>query len=545
MPHPSSCAPRPPASGKRVARTTTVTVLGAALIAGLLSAAPATAAEVTDAEIIAPYGGYVQDISIVEDIVSSGADTMTVAVDFCLASGDAARAGIEDIYLDTATPVGSYEDPEGNYWFEEELTIEDATGENTFRVEVLAAPLETDVPLARSTISVYPVSGPATSRGGCGTVELPTQIPPYYWGGYSPEKVLTAADRFGNQFTDTVTLTGRDLRDLDPDDAHLVADLIWSGDVEWFAFTPEGPSDAVALTLDIPGQCSDLAWTRSSAGDNSEDWRRGQTSCADGVVQASLDGGLAADERFTVEIRDTSGIEPGEQLTARTTINLNGDYDRLENTVELAEPTASFDRPWAPLAHGDLCPVSFQDKRPGGAFFASVQWLGCEGISVGQSSGGFGPKYVITRGELAAFLMRAYGEKHLDPLTARQGNPWTAPQASPFKDMKPGYPHYEAATWLHSMGIAGYADGNFKPRRPVTRQEAAQFIYLADNADQDWTAPGMSPFQDVPATHSRFEAISYLHDAGATRGYTDGTFRPTRSINRGEMAKFVETVFNN
>ncbi|WP_298042931.1 S-layer homology domain-containing protein [uncultured Citricoccus sp.] len=532
-------APRPPASSRKAA---TAAVLGTVLVAASLSAIPANAA--TGAGTIAPYGGYVQDISIVEDRLTAEDDHLTVAVDFCLVPGSFARRGVEDIWLDTATPIADYEGPYDRFMFYTGMTVGDATGKNTFRVEMQAAPLETEVPLSQAMISLYPISGPATSKGGCGTVELPVQIPPYYWEDRSLTKSFTGSDAFGNRFTDKVTLGRGGLDTLDAAEPQLRPDLLWDGSVEWYSITPEGPAESVSLTLDIPGQCSDVEWMGSSAGEGTEDWRTGRVSCAQGVVRARLDGGLAGNERFTVDARDTSGLTPGESVAGRTTVNLDGEYHRLSETVELAEATASFERPWAPVAHGDLCPVSFSDIRPGGAFFGPIQWLGCEGISAGQSNGAFGVNRQITRGELAAFLMRAYGEKHLDPITARQERRWLPPKTSPFTDMTPRSAHYAAATWLRSMGIAGYADGTFKPSQPVSRVEAAQFIYLADHAGEDWNAPSRSPFADIPATYSRFEAISYLYATGATRGYTDGTFRPSRDITRGEMAKFVETVFN-
>ncbi|MGD6978661.1 S-layer homology domain-containing protein [Citricoccus zhacaiensis] len=538
MTHTSLPAPRPPASSRRAA---TAAVLGTVLVAGSLSAIPANAA--SGAETIAPYGGYVQDISIVEDKLTAEDDHLTVAVDFCLAPGAAARKGVEDIYLE-ATPIADYEELGERFMDVGELTVQDTAGKNTFRVESLAAGLETEVPITESVISIYPVSGPATSKGGCGTLELPAQAPQYYWAERSLTKSFEASDAFGNRFTDKVTLGRGGPDTLDADEPQLRPDLLWNGDVDWYVHTPEGPAESVSLTLDAADACGDVTGLASSAGEGTENGRHGRVSCAQGVVRARLDGGLFEDERFTVNAVDTSGRVFDEQVTARTTINLDGDYHRLSDTVELAEPAASFDRPWAAVAHGELCPVSFTDVKPGGAFFGSIQWLGCEGISAGQSNGAFGVTREITRGELATFLMRAYGEKHVDPFTAREGRYWVAPKTSPFTDMKPTSAHYAAATWLRSMGIAGYADGTFKPSKPVSRVEAAQFIYLADHADEDWTAPSRSPFTDIPATYSRFEAISYLYATGATRGYTDGTFRPSRDITRGEMAKFVETVFN-
>ena len=46
-------------------------------------------------------------------------------------------------------------------------------------------------------------------------------------------------------------------------------------------------------------------------------------------------------------------------------------------------------------------------------------------------------------------------------------------------------------------------------------------------------------FVDVPTNHPNYDAISYLETNHSIQGYTDGTFRPSQTINRAEFVKIL------
>ena len=52
-------------------------------------------------------------------------------------------------------------------------------------------------------------------------------------------------------------------------------------------------------------------------------------------------------------------------------------------------------------------------------------------------------------------------------------------------------------------------------------------------------------FQDVPATHWSYDAISYLGQAGIIDGYNDQTFRGNKTMSRYEMAEIVYKAMQN
>ena len=117
---------------------------------------------------------------------------------------------------------------------------------------------------------------------------------------------------------------------------------------------------------------------------------------------------------------------------------------------------------------------------------------------------------------------------------------WEAPPAgAPFPDVPLDHPFVEEIRWLQETGISiGHGDGNFYPLRSVTRQAMAAFLYRAAGSPAH-TPPATSPFSDVPTTHPLYTEISWMADAEVSRGYTDGSYRPTRAVSRGEMSAFV------
>lgn len=50
-------------------------------------------------------------------------------------------------------------------------------------------------------------------------------------------------------------------------------------------------------------------------------------------------------------------------------------------------------------------------------------------------------------------------------------------------------------------------------------------------------------FPDVPASHQFHSQISAIAEAGITKGYGDGTYRPTNAVDRQSMAAFMERGF--
>ncbi|MBD3362785.1 peptidoglycan DD-metalloendopeptidase family protein [Candidatus Dojkabacteria bacterium] len=89
--------------------------------------------------------------------------------------------------------------------------------------------------------------------------------------------------------------------------------------------------------------------------------------------------------------------------------------------------------------------------------------------------------------------------------------------------------------------IHGYSDGNFYPKRLVTRGQTAKFIVNAFNLKIDTEG---KRFPDVPEDHVFFEHIYTLRNKKIIQGYSDGTFKPDEYITKGQLAKILIEATN-
>ncbi|GAB3546198.1 hypothetical protein GCM10027404_06060 [Arthrobacter tumbae] len=115
---------------------------------------------------------------------------------------------------------------------------------------------------------------------------------------------------------------------------------------------------------------------------------------------------------------------------------------------------------------------------------------------------------------------------------------YSAPTVSPFKDVKPGMEHYKEMAWLAEQGISkGWDDGTFRPTTPVNRDAMAAFLFRMAGSPTEGFEP--TTFPDVTTGNEFFDEISWLASTGITTGYPDGTFKPVQSVNRDAMAAFL------
>ncbi|MCL2046388.1 MAG: S-layer homology domain-containing protein [Oscillospiraceae bacterium] len=89
----------------------------------------------------------------------------------------------------------------------------------------------------------------------------------------------------------------------------------------------------------------------------------------------------------------------------------------------------------------------------------------------------------------------------------------------------------------HSAYIMGYPDGTVRPEQNVTRAEVATVFYrlLSNEARlENWATA--NNFSDVVSSNWHNEAVSVMSKMGIVNGYPNGTFRPSGSITRAELA---------
>jgi hypothetical protein len=92
---------------------------------------------------------------------------------------------------------------------------------------------------------------------------------------------------------------------------------------------------------------------------------------------------------------------------------------------------------------------------------------------------------------------------------------------------------------IYHAGITtGYPDGTYRPSETVSRAQMAVFIIKAKYGD-DFTYSSTPYFTDVPSGHWAFKYIQKMYEDEITTGYSDGTYRPGGNVTRGQMAAFI------
>ncbi len=169
----------------------------------------------------------------------------------------------------------------------------------------------------------------------------------------------------------------------------------------------------------------------------------------------------------------------------------------------------------------------FADVARNHTFVTEIGWAVDHGVTNGFANGEFRPRLAVSRQAAAAFLYRLAGEPEV---TGDAG----------FPDVPPGHPFETEIAWLAQEGITtGFADGRFHPRRPVSRQAAAAFLYRFDGTPDVGSDAG---FPDVPAGHPFATEIAWAIAEGVTTGFPNGEFRPSDDVTRQAMAAFLSRL---
>ncbi|KKO50758.1 5'-nucleotidase C-terminal domain-containing protein [Paenibacillus sp. DMB20] len=181
-----------------------------------------------------------------------------------------------------------------------------------------------------------------------------------------------------------------------------------------------------------------------------------------------------------------------------------------------------------------LNPTTFEDIASHWSK-ADVESLAAKMIVTGRTEQRYVPNAFVTRAEFVALITRALG------LAAND-------QASSFKDIT-------AADWyagqVHAAvqaGIVnGYADGTFRPKQTITREEMALMAYKALN---------YAGYKPGGASKSRFadeseisawakEAVNALNGLNIMQGDRKQQFTPKSNTTRGESAAVLNRMIQN
>lgn len=114
------------------------------------------------------------------------------------------------------------------------------------------------------------------------------------------------------------------------------------------------------------------------------------------------------------------------------------------------------------------------------------------------------------------------------------------PDQAIFKDIKGIYAE-KYIRHLHDMGsLNGYSDGTFKPNKTVTRAEFVTMVLNALKAEKK--ASKFKGFKDT-GKHWAKDAINTACEMKIISGFSDGTFKPDKTVTAAEAAKMISKLF--
>jgi hypothetical protein len=166
----------------------------------------------------------------------------------------------------------------------------------------------------------------------------------------------------------------------------------------------------------------------------------------------------------------------------------------------------------------------------GHVFEREIAALAAAGITDGCGPGRFCPDAPVTRGEMAAFLERAFPDL---PVVA--GPPTYADMA--------GSVFVGNVEWLAETGVTrGCTPDRFCPNEPVTRGQMAAFLFRAMSAADlvDESEVDIDPPSADAESHFFGGEIAWLVGEGISTGCgVDDSFCPDDPVTRGQMAAFL------
>jgi uncharacterized repeat protein (TIGR01451 family)/CSLREA domain-containing protein len=181
--------------------------------------------------------------------------------------------------------------------------------------------------------------------------------------------------------------------------------------------------------------------------------------------------------------------------------------------------------------------IAFLDVPPSHPFYNEIGKLSARSVTLGCGGGNYCPDAVVTRDQMAAFIMRARGE--FTPPT---------PGSQRFLDVPPSHPFYAFIDRMAELQITlGCGGGNYCPNNVVLREQMAAFLIRAlHEPGYIPPVPGSQRFNDVPPSHPFYAHIEEMATRAITLGCsgTPPLYCPGNVVTRAQMAAFMVRALN-
>ena len=183
---------------------------------------------------------------------------------------------------------------------------------------------------------------------------------------------------------------------------------------------------------------------------------------------------------------------------------------------------------------------SFEDAMvPTSFYYAPVKWAKAQGVASGISSMEFGVGQTVSRAQFVTWLYRL--AQKASPIVDVKGDV----ESLKFSDVSKDAYYAEAVAWASEEGIAaGTSATTFNPNAPVTRAQAATFLYRFNGKAAYATGGNKETdnavnFNDVTAGSYYEEAVTWAATRGVVAGITTTTFAPDRNATREQSITMI------
>jgi hypothetical protein len=165
---------------------------------------------------------------------------------------------------------------------------------------------------------------------------------------------------------------------------------------------------------------------------------------------------------------------------------------------------------------------------PDNVFTPYIYAIYADGITVGCGDRGYCPSTPVSRGQMAAFIIRAkYGENF-----TYTGTPY-------FSDVPADNAFFKYVQKMKDDGITALS-GTYMVDDTVSREQMAAFIIRAQYGE-NFTYTATPYFTDVPSSSAFFKYVQKMKDDGITT--TSGTYMASSNVTRDQMAAFLSRAF--
>ncbi len=174
---------------------------------------------------------------------------------------------------------------------------------------------------------------------------------------------------------------------------------------------------------------------------------------------------------------------------------------------------------------------TFNDVPVSAYYFDAVNLLKNENITSGCGNNDYCPGLVVTRAQMAIFIVRA--------IIGSDNFTWSP--TPHFNDVPPNAFGFAWIQKLFELNItSGCGGGDYCPDTSVTRDQMAVFVIRARfGAFTIFDFPPVPSFSDVPTNYWAFAWIQRMAVDSITGGCGSGDYCPTTAVSRADMALFL------